>query len=362
MAEIDAYTTGLGNYPTAPDTSVETFLQNYQNGYYNTPYRKRLLQSEKPGWAWEVDDFFAMKSAYEQWKQQLVNKFDADKKSWEVKYNSPLNSSELLEAAGYNRNWMQGAANSQVGYSDQYSPMDSQKAEFSPSDSIVRGFGAIVDAVNNYVGIRDKEADINLKQAQAEQISALTPYKAMQSYISSAERGWRLYPDYFAGSPNKFPLDRGMTVSTVPVPDNSVVATLTELQTNIQALEADGKRLTNQQREWVVNTAQPLQEKMYGLQQKYMAGQISLQDIEKAVAEASKDARIAYGSKGMAQRYYLRYVDTFLNMINTGCRLYGTIKHGQDIDFGNAMDWMKATGEITEPLPGSLTLPGLPMN
>lgn len=353
MAEIDSYVTGVGAYPTAPDTSVQAFLEQYQGGEYNNPYRKRLLQSDAPAWGWETGDWHSMKAAYEQWKNNLTNRFNADLKQWETAYNSPLNQSELLESAGYNRNWLQGASGSQVPFSDSWLPMDSEKATFSPSDSVVRGFQALQGAIDTVMGYRKTEADINLKNAQADQIEALTPYKAFSSYLGSAEKGWKMYPDYFNGTHSAFPLDKGMTVSTQPIPDDSIITKMTALDLNLRELDVEGKSLTNAQRQWVVNTAQPMQKKMYELQQQYLSGQISLQAIEKEIQEATKEARIEYGGKGIAQQYYLKYLDAFLETIGMGCRVYSTIRTGQDMDFNEAMKWMKATGEITAPLPGA---------
>lgn len=352
MAEQNSYVTGVGPYPVAPDTSIQAFLSEYEGGEYNNPYRRRLLNSDKPDWIWESDDWHTMRTAYDSWVAQRTNRYNADIKNWETWYNTPLNNSELLDAAGYNRNWLQGAQNSQATAGEPLPIRSAGGADFDPSAGLVNFLSTLQQGMMTFADYEDKMAGVSLKRAQARQIDSMMPYKALMSYLSSAEKGYKMYPEYFTGEKSVFPLDSGMSVSTLPIQDNSIMSSLQELQMEKLALDNLSTKLTTQQKEWIINHANPLQETLNNLQILYMTGQIDMQKVEKEVQQVTADARKEYGSKGIAQQYWLRYVDSAVKLFNTGLDVYKTVRGFGNIEFQQGMDWMKATGEILPGMPG----------
>ena len=174
-------TTSVGNYPVAPDTSTGAFFD--ANPGYSRKDMDLLVNG--PRWETQAKRYARVKGAYDSWASRLSNQYDSDIKTWEAAYNSPYNQSELLEAAGYNRNWLQGSAGSQVGAGDQigYTPSDSKPIMNGPLDAFGAVAGTVLQGLQSYAQIKDTLASSRLKDAQALQINELMPFKAAQRYF-----------------------------------------------------------------------------------------------------------------------------------------------------------------------------------
>ena len=115
MAKQDSYVTGVGPYPVAPDTSVAAFWAAHPE--LDSKHNRTLLaggEGRSNEWFWNAKDAQQLINAYSQFVLQGQNQYNADVKNWETQYNTPLNQSELLESAGYNRN--KGEPSGKVSY------------------------------------------------------------------------------------------------------------------------------------------------------------------------------------------------------------------------------------------------------
>lgn len=347
MAQQDAYTTGVGPYPVAPDTSVDAFL-NAHPVYNQDNYWRNLLQQQQRDWIWERDDFNEIHSLYDSWIMQQNNSYNALVKDWETKYNTPLNQSELLEAAGYNRNWLQGATNSTAAAAP---PVEGGNTggyakPLGLADALINGISSVQSGIMNFLGMSQQLADLRMKDAQIENINAntayveagiplrgsmeelnraniplkgsqksyydvrtekeqvLTPYQMVGPYLQAVKEaanlglGDNLVLPFFDSS--RFPLLDNSILLSGPASD-SFFRNMQNLMVANQKLENQGIRLSNEQKAIINKDFLPYQKKCLELQTKLMQGEITLQDYEKSISKANKE--IIDATKDSAIKY-----------------------------------------------------------
>lgn len=316
MAEQNAYVTGVGEYPVAPDTSIEAFLQEYEGGYYNTPYRKRLLQSDEPSWGWESNDFYNMRAAYDSWVAQRTNKFNADVKQWEIKYKTPLNQSELLESAGYNRNWIQGAEGSQVEAGDPLPIRSAGGVDYNPADQLLNFMDSAVSLVDRFAAVKDSLAGSDLKNAQASQIRALTPMKEFLGTLRGTQDYMKLFGNEAGSSMGVLPLPSGNLIDfALPNNEDSIFYNLLKLQNTQYDLNNQRTRLSNSQLQKVNEIILPLQEEIYKKQTALLDGSITFQTFENEVRAAAQDYLVTHAKDFAVQKYISGWVDMGVDVI-----------------------------------------------
>lgn len=349
--------------PVQPDTSVGAFLQ--ENPDWQG--KERYLYGD-PQWIWEQKDHSAINAAYDSWKQRRENQYKADYEAFQNYYEGYLNQSEMLEAAGYNRNWL-GSSPGAASH-----PMD-----FTPSDGPRRGVvqntpmemvGAAASAAGMALDLYGRLADVKVKNAQVDNIKAqadytksMTPFRLVKSYFESLPEYLKWYPDLakdatkFGGNLGIFgPAGHEVTYQ-IPSMDSQGrkmlgnMLDLQNLQKNAFTLQNEYRRLSNQEKIFVNDSILPLQKLLLDHQEKLLTGQESIQDLEKSILQKKKDIYQKYGDKQAVQQYVNGWVNMALSTIRTGVDAYSSIRglnlRGQDQSFGQNWQLFQDTGDMS---------------
>lgn len=360
MAELDSYVTGVGPYPTAPNTSVQQFLSEhpeYTNGssggnkWWSDIANVVSAGQEYPALNVHYRDYLSFRRQYDDWVNGKTNEYNALVKTWEAAQKSPLNESELLEAAGYNRNWLQGAANSGVDSSGPINPMLSRSGEGSADPmasifSILQQSQAIVDTV---LEARQKMADINKTETETETMQEMLPFRQIGPYM----KGIKEYNEIYGrpkGDFTYFPITPNSGITFNRWPEQSYYNTMLNLRKDMMYTQELGLRLNNQQKSQVVHTLLPLQAEIYRVQKSLLDGQLSMQNFEKKLREITQPALEKYSPKMISQQYISNWVKLAVNSsVAVGRMIFDINKFG--MNFG--LDWMKSTGEVLPGMPGN---------
>ena len=336
--------------PVQPDTSVGAFIQSHPE--YSGD--ERFLYGS-PQYVWQADRHAKINAAYDSWKAQLDNQYNADLETYKVGLNSYVNQADMLEAAGYNRNWLGGAPElAQSGMSP--TPSDSPRQTGNPVNTPMQMLAFAGQSAGMALDLYGKLADVKLKSAQTQNVEAqaeytrsMTPFKLVRSYFDSLPDYMKWYGTdllnsgmgYFepvAGS------GKGITFQT-PSPGSfgSSMLDLTkrfaELRNSGVELQNQYQALSNTEKEFVINAIQPMQVSLMRAQaalmraQEKVAGkQLDILGFNKEIAAAEKrirekEAEIIekYGLKGAGQRYFSNWVNLGLNTVKTGVYTYGAI-------------------------------------
>lgn len=335
--------------PVAPDTSVGAFLA--QNPQYESD--ARWLYGS-PQYVWQSKAHARINGAYDSWKMQLENKYAADKVDFENAYNSYQNQSDMLAAAGYNRNWLGSAPNNP---SANYLPMSSEgprqtgTPQITPLDSLnfaAQASQMALDAYGRIADVKLKGAQTANMEAQAELTRAMTPFKLTKSYFDSL-------PDYlkwygFSGSDlDYFEPSKGYGVTFQGPAGDSIGKTMMLNARDIQAqhlegikLENEFQKLSNSEKEYVIKAIQPMQVELMRAQKKLQLNlasesaartkihgeTVGLVITQRQIAKLDKELKgtavqIAnkYGLKGASQHYFMNWANLGINAAKTG--LYG---------------------------------------
>lgn len=366
MSQQSAKPTGSSyTPPVAPDTSVGAFIASHPE-YQG---KERYLYGS-PQWIWEQKPHAEINSVYDSWKAQLDNAYAQEMEVYKNGYNSYVNQSDMLEAAGYNRNWL-GSAPAATPSSYSFTPSENPRQTGNPVTAPMAFLGAAGAASNMALDLYGKIADVRLKGAQTDNLEAqaaatrnLLPFRLTKSYFDSLPEYMKWYGfgegenmAYFqSGGPGQ-----GITFQK-PMPGsygNRVMdyfLRFKELENQGKDLSNQFQALSNQEKSYVIKHIQPLQKI-------YMRGQIALAAAQRkaAIAQANlsdnqsgywyaqhqimsveqerrklakemeeEKLRIfkEYGMSEAQQRYINNWVNTGLNAVKTGVYTYGTIATG----------------------------------
>lgn len=353
MAVLDSYVTGAGEYPVAPNTSVDAFLTSFPE--YNSQRYRHLLMQESPKWITDEKDWNFIRSKYDSWYTDLNNQYLATVERWKTRYQTPLNQSELLAAAGYNRNWLQGAS----GSMPDVQPVDPGIHDaginsFDPSEQVMSGLQALSSALGQAAQISDVMASRDLKEAQADRLRAMTPFDLSRKYFPILEKA----KEHGLLSPGDemyyFTPVAGQGVELYNGAPGSYFDTVMSLNKDIMTLRRGSLSLSNQQREWMLKTMNPVNEKISLLQRDLLEGTKSLQDYNIELESIIQPLKKEYIPKGMKQNYWLTYVTAAGNLaaqIGGLIAKFRGIGLGEDIfDWRKASAWLEETGEVTSNL------------
>lgn len=363
ITDSSAYLGNVGPYPTAPDVTHEAFIQHMIDiGQLDPRWRSKWLYhltTDDPaplGVDW--NQWRSQRALYDQWSKNLTNKYAADVKTWEAAHNSPLSQSELLESAGYNRNWLQGASGSQVQASD-YMPTPSDNA---PRTSPLQQFGAMSDlllkSMQAVMGIRQQQADIDLKEAQANRIDTMIPYDMVQAYFRGLEGKNKWYGPSDPGTADYFQVGRdsrgnyqGITFYGTGY-DNHGMRLMSQVET-MNSLRAQLMMLSREQQGFILSKLLPFQDDMNKLLMKAQETSLTFAEWDAEVRKAAQSKLVEYAGKGVEQQYILNYVNAGLNAIRTiGGLIIGA--KGLNLKFKDfGLDWLDKTGEILPGMPGN---------
>lgn len=346
-------TTSVGSYPVAPDTSINAFLsanpgldsrrhRRWLEGYYNTftPMSK----------------FSKINQQYESWKLSEMNKYDSLLKNWEAAYKSPYTQSELLEAAGYNRNWLQGASNSAVDTNTYSATPSEHQPQFV--DRFSSGLGFAMQGIQAYTAIKDTMASADLKEAQAEQIRELTPYKLAQKFFDVMPQ----YSDWYGFDPGSqmsyFEASPGHGITMATPNSGAFALTGRNFQLQLRDLTLQNMRLrkeylnfSNKEKKYVYDNILPIQKEITDLQRQYFQGNLDLLDYQKRAAKVRTEVVEKFSMKGAQQQFILGYVNAALKGVELGIDAFTSFKRlglQEDIfEWGKGMDILKETGDMT---------------
>lgn len=351
MAEQDSYVTGVGSYPVAPDTSVNAFWAAHPE--LDTKENRTLLaggSGRSNEWFWNSSKAQDIINAYSQFVNNLSNQFDADKKNWETRYNTPLNQSELLESAGYNRNWLQGAANSNATSSDYLPSGDgSPTAHHDP-------FGQIGEMLNYSEGVLQTILGFQKGEAEVENIQANTDLIKEKTVSEGQMRPFRMAPLYYGalkshnemyGSPQELfyqEFTPGSGITYQGMPEQSFYNQMLNSKLAAAKLYNQGLQLNNSQKSYVRKTLMPIQYQIFNAQKKLFDGQLTIQQYDTALRRAVQPAMMKYAPKSPAQQYIQGWINTGLNVFKTGADIIFNFKNfNRMIDF----DLFKSDGDFS---------------
>lgn len=350
MAVQDSYVTGVGEYPVAPNTSVDAFLSTFPE--YDTQRYRKLLMQESPKWLTDEKDWNFIRSKYDSWYTDLNNQHLATVERWKTKYQTPLNQSELLEAAGYNRNWLQGAS----GSMPDVQPVDpgihdAGVNQFDPADQVMQGLQALTAALGQAAQISDVMASRDLKQAQADRINMSLPFDLSRKYFpileKAKEHGYLSPEDEFY----HFTPVAGQGVDLYNGVRGSYFDSVMGLNKDIMTLRKGSLKLSNDQKQWIISTMNPINERIALLQEELLKGTKTLQDYNVELEGIIQPLKKIYIPKGMKQNYWLTYVTAAANLAAQIGGLIAQFKGlglKQDMfDFTKGQSWFEDTGEIT---------------
>ena len=350
MAEQNAYVTGVGSYPVAPDTSVNAFFA--ANPDLDNDRNRKLLaggEGRSSEWFWNTTDAQNLINSYSQFVNNLTNQYDADKKNWETRYNTPLNQSELLESAGYNRNWLQGAANSNASVSDYLPSGGSPTVKTDPMAQIGEMINFSEGVLNTILGFQKNEAEVDNLQANTQLLKEkaiseqeMRPFNMAPKYYGAMKAHNEMY-----GSVNELfhmPYSTSTGITFQGIPEDSYYNKMLNAKLSAAKLYNSGLQLTNSQKSYVRKTLMPIQYKMATLQKSYLEGQLSIQQFDKQLRQAVQPAMLKYAPKSPAQQYIQGWINTGLNVIKTGADIFFDFKNfNKYLDF----DLFKADGDFS---------------
>lgn len=350
--------------PVAPDTSVGAFIASHPE----FEGQERYLYGS-PKWSWEADPHARINAAYDSWKAQLDNAYAQEMEVYKTGYDSYINQADMLEAAGYNRNWLGSApAATPSGYS--FTPSDNPRQTGNPVTSPMAFMGLAGSASNMALDLYGKLADVKLKGAQTDNLEAqaeatrnLLPFRLTKSYFDSLPEYMKWYgfgegelSQFVPGHPEK-----GVTFQK-PVP-GSYGSQVMDYYLRFKQLENEGKDLANQFQSLSNSEKSYLLQHIQPLQKIYLRGQIALSAAYRkaAIAQANfsdtqsgywyaqhqmlsveqerrklakemeeEKLRIfkEYGMNEAQQRYINNWINTGLNAVKTGVYTYGTFATG----------------------------------
>lgn len=360
MAELDSYVTGVGPYPTAPNTSVQQFLnehpeytsggQGAQNWWSDIANAVSSGQ-DYPSVNVHYRDWLSFRRQYDDWVTGKTNSYNSLIKTWEAAQKSPLNQSELLESAGYNRNWLQGASNSAVESAPPSAPVISRSGEgdADPTQGIFNILQMAQGITDTILSTRQKVADINKTEAETSAMNQMLPFRMIGPYM----KGIKEYNEIY-GSPRNdieyFPITPTQGITFNRFPNTSYYNTMLSLRKDMMYTQELGMRLNNQQRSQVVYTLLPLQVEISRLQKSLLHGHLSMQNFEKELREVTQPVLKKYGPKSIKQQFISNWVKLGVeSSVQLGRMIFDFRKFG--LDFG--LDWLKTTGEILPGMPGN---------
>lgn len=350
MAEQNAYVTGVGEYPVAPDTSVNAFFSS--NPDLDTKLNRKLLaggEGRINEWSWLAPTAQNLINLYSQFVNNLTNQYDADKKNWETRYNTPLNKSELLESAGYNRNWLQGAVDSNATASDYLPSGGSPTVKSDPMAQIGEMINFSESVLNTFLGFQKGEAEIGNLQANTELLhekaiseQEMRPFNMAPKYYGAMKLHNEMY-----GSVNELfhmPFTPSSGISYQGIPSDSYYNAMLQAKLSAAKLYNAGLQLNNSQKSYVRKTLMPIQYQMATAQKRYLEGQLSFQQFDKELRQAVQPAMLKYAPKTPAQQYIQGWINTGLNVIKTGADIFFDFKNfNKYLDF----DLFKADGDFS---------------
>lgn len=349
MAYSDSYVTGAGEYPVAPNTTVEAYFQanpQYDNSRYRT-----LLMKDKATWTWDEKDWSFIRSNYDKWVQDLNNNYLADVEHWKTRYQTPLNQSELLEAAGYNRNWLEGASNSAPDIQAvEPSSGNAGINSYNPAQNIFASLQALNSAIGSAASISDVMASVDLKEAQAQKIRQTLPFELSNRYfpiLEKAKEHGLLRPEdemyHFESVP-------GLGVDLYNGSPSNYFDTMMSLNKDVASLRKESINLSNKQKRWIIDTMNPINKRISELQEGLLQGTKTLQDYNVELEGIIQPLKKVYIPKGMKQNYWLTYVSAAGNLASQIGGLIAKFKGlglQEDIfEWDKGMEWMRETGEI----------------
>lgn len=348
----DSYVTNVGEYPVAPNVTVDQFLVNHPE-YNNDRYRTLLMQ-QKANWITDEKDWNLIHSKYDSWVSDLNNAHLANVERWKTKYASPLNQSELLEAAGYNRNWLQGASGSMPDIQAvSPSPGDAGQNSFDPAAHIFESIQGISAMVGQAAQIRDQLASADLKEAQATKTRQMLPFQMGQAYfpiMEGAKKHGYLTPSdemyHFEAAP-------GYGVDLYNGSPQNFYDNYLRLQNEAYELHNKAQSFSNRQKDWIYQNINPINLSIAQLQKDLLDGNKTLQDYQLELEKIIQPARKKYAPKAIGQDYWLKYVDTVGDMAisigNLIAKFKGVGVAEEKLDWEKQKSWMYETGEVPEP-------------
>lgn len=350
--------------PVQPDTSVGAFLQ--ENPDWQG--KERYLYGD-PQWIWEQKDHSAINAAYDSWKQRRENQYKADYEAFQNYYEGYLNQSEMLEAAGYNRNWL-GSSPGAASHPMDFTPSDGPRralVQNTPMEMIGaagQAAGMALDLYGRLADVKVKNAQVDNIKAQADYTKAMTPFRLTKSYFEVLPEYLKWYPGQadwstlHGGGLASFGTDMNHQISfQVPHPDsqgrkmlNNVLA-FQELQKSAASLSNEYRRLSVSEKNYANSYIQPLSFELMSLQKSLYEGQISMQDVEKAIKQKQKEIFERFGEKEAVQNYVKGWVDLSLAVVREGVNAYSSIRglnlRGQDQSFGQNWTLFNDTGDMS---------------
>lgn len=349
--------------PVQPDTSVGAFIQ--ENPDWQG--KERFLYGD-PQWIWEQKDHSAINAAYDSWKQRKGNQYKADYEAFQNYYEGYLNQSEMLEAAGYNRNWLgssPGASSHPMDFTPSEGPRHAQ-VQNTPMELLgaaAQTAGIALDLYGRLADVKVKNAQVDNVKAQTEFTRAMTPFRVVKSYFDSLPEYLKWYPDQaedatkFGGRLALFGPPGNQVSYQIPVPDSQGRKMLgnmldfQNLQKNALTLQNEYRRLSNKEKIFVNDSILPLQKVILDHQANILSGQESMQELEKAILQKKKEIYQKYGDKQAVQQYVNGWVNMALSTIRTGVDAYSSIRglnlRGQDQAFGQNWTLFNDTGDLT---------------
>lgn len=349
MAEQNSYVTGVGEYPVAPDTSVNAFFASRPD--LDTKLNRKLLaggEGRTNEWFWLRDDAQNLINYYSQFVTNAKNQYDADKKNWETQYNTPLNQSELLESAGYNRNWLEGAANSNATSSDYMPSGGSPTVKSDPMAQIGEMINFSESVLNSILGFQKGEAEVNNLKANTNLLNerAITeqemrPFNMAPKYYSAMKEHNEMYGTFNELFHMPFTPSSGITFQGIP--SDSYYNKMLTYKVNAAGLYNAGMQLNNSQKSYVRKTLMPIQYQMATAQKKYLDGLLTVQQFDKELRRAVQPAMLKYAPLTPAQKYIQGWINTGLDVIKTGAEIFFDFKNfNKYLDF----DLFRADGDF----------------
>lgn len=282
---------------------------------------------------------------YASWKSRKLNAYDSAIKNWEAAYKSPYNQSELLEAAGYNRNWLQGAANSAVDASPSYGYTPSDAVPKVRNDPFEFFLGSAMQGIQAFSNIKDTLAGADLKEAQASQIRSLQPFKEALQYFKILPQygNWYGFDDndmhYFETSPG-----HGVTI-TSPTPGSYGRQSLglafegMQLAVDKSRLQKTYFDLNNKQQKYVNDNILPLKKELLDLEKDIMTHSKTAAEAEAAIAKKKKEIYERFGEKNAQQAYIREWFNMGTQALRLGLDAFtgiGRLRLGKGaLDLGN---------------------------
>lgn len=313
MPEVSKYLSGAGPYPIAPNTSVEQYMStrpDLQGDWWQTIAGYEASGGMTNSLNIHYKDWAKFHMAYENWKTQQLNVYNAALKDWETAQNSPLSQSEYLEAAGYNRNWLNGGVNNPV-QTEAYAPIESSSKPVDPFSNIMGMVGSIAQIMQQGAQYYDTLAGANLKQSQAARIDAQSPLDQLLKELTGAEQYSRLYgdPENPLSGVGVHQLNSGQMLQ-LSLPDPAAYSNkMLRLNFEAQGLQNTLRGLSVDEQRYYNTQLQPLQKIWQDKVNSFLQGSIDFQQMEKQVREASQDFLVEHSKDFALQKWLKGWVD-----------------------------------------------------